>query len=476
MQNLKPEVVWNFFEEISNIPRCSGNEEETRDYLLTVGREAGLQTRADGAGNVLLSKAFEGEEPTGVLQSHMDMVCEKNSDVSHDFTSDPIRLKVEDGWVTAEGTTLGADNGIGMALALAVATGDYGLPPLDFLFTVDEERGLNGVRELDPGFVRGKRLINLDSEEFGSFTVGCAGGGTTALLVPPGRAPRGFNQAGKVSLSGLSGGHSGEDIDRGRANAVKLLGRTLEKIRDRIGLNIIEISGGDKHNAIPREASAYIAVDAPGEEYGEIVDECEEVFRDEYSSTEEGLQVEFMELSWGEVHEVMTEDPTSTIVDLIRSLPFGVIRREQRFPSLVETSTNLASIKETPEGIELLTSTRSSMSSQLEDVRDRIEIIGRRFGAEVTHGEPYPSWRPDYDSELLARAKEVFEQSQGREAEVKAIHGGLETGVIGEKVDGLDMIAMGPDIESPHSPDERVNIETVEKFWDFLLDFLESLS
>ncbi len=475
MLNLKPEAVWKFFAEISEVPRCSGNEDEIGDYLLKVGKEAGLEAKADRSGNVLLSRAQDGGEPAAVLQSHMDMVCEKNSDVGHDFTSDPLDLKIEDGWVTAKGTTLGADNGIGMALALAAATGDYDLPPLDFLFTVDEERGLVGARELDSDFVRGKRLINLDSEEFGSFTVGCAGGGTTSLRVPLNRAPRGFNQAAKISVSGLTGGHSGEDIDKGRANAVKLLGRVLEEVRDQVGLNLLEISGGDKHNAIPREASAYIAIEAPWGVYEEIVDECEDLFIDEYSDTERDLSVEFLELSWGEVHEVMTEDTTAVVVDLIRALPFGVIRRDRRSPSQVETSTNLASVEETPEGIELVTSSRSSMESQLEEVRDRVEIIARRFGAEVTQGEPYPSWRPDYESDLLAEAKEVFQDNYGREPEVKAIHGGLETGVIGEKIDGLDMIAMGPNIESPHSPDERVEVETVEKFWDFLLDFLESL-
>lgn len=475
MLNLKPKQVWGFFEEISEIPRCSGHEAEIRDYLTRVGEENDLRVKVDGTGNVLLSKGGVEEEPTAIVQTHMDMVCEKNFGVEHDFERDPIEIKLEDDWVTAQGTTLGADNGIGMALALAIATSDLKVGPMDFLFTVDEERGLVGANKLNPDLIRGDRLINLDSEEFGTFTVGCAGGGDTTIRLPVNRAPRGFNQAAKVSISGLSGGHSGEDIDKGRANAVKLLGRVLEGVRREIDLNLLEISGGDKHNAIPREAAAYIALSAPSDAYAEVVEGYQTVFQKEYSSAEDNLRVEFVELSWGEVHEVITEEPSAKIVGLLRALPFGIVRREQEEPELVETSTNLASIEETSKGVEIVSFTRSSLESQLENTRDRIELICDKFGAEVEQGETYPSWAPNYDSDLLAEATSTFKETYSQEPEVTTIHGGLETGVLGEKVEGLDMIAMGPNIESPHSPDERVEVSSVEKFWNFLVTFLESL-
>ncbi|MFB6215192.1 MAG: M20/M25/M40 family metallo-hydrolase, partial [Candidatus Bipolaricaulia bacterium] len=247
MLNLKPKDVWHHFEKISEIPRCSGNEEGIRNYILEVAAEAGLERRVDDAGNVLLEKKGR---PDVVLQAHMDMVCEKNSDVNHDFEKEPIRLKQEDGWITAEGTTLGADNGIGVAIALAVATGNWGIDSVDYLFTVDEERGLNGASDLDPEFVRAEKLINLDSEEFGVFTIGCAGGGKTTIELPVNTVSTNSRNRVRVSVQGLVGGHSGADIDKGRANAIKLLARALKSLEGS-SLQLVEISGGDKHNAIP---------------------------------------------------------------------------------------------------------------------------------------------------------------------------------------------------------------------------------
>jgi len=478
MLNLKPNEVWNYFEEISAIPRCSGHEEKIREYLLSVADRHNLSSRVDGVGNVLLSQveSWGADEPLAVLQSHMDMVCEKDSTAEHDFSKDSIELVVDDGWVTANGTTLGADNGIGMAIALALAGGEFDSGPLDFLFTVNEETGLVGASRLDPDLVRSDRLINLDSEEFGTFTVGCAGGGTTTINLQLDFSGSEAKEGDllELSVAGLTGGHSGEDIDEGRANALKLLARVLKKMKEGPGLNLVEIEGGGKHNAIPREASAVFSTSEAREGYQGIVEQYRSIFLEEYRNSEKKLDLSLVESIHSNSGNVMSEGTTCNVIDLLRSLPNGVIRYDQELSSLVETSTNLASIRQSSNSLEFLISTRSSLESQLEDVRGRIEIIEGCYRAGVDKNEPYPAWSPDFSSRLLADAKDAFECVYGREPEIKSTHGGLETGVIGKKVEGLDMIAMGPTIESPHSPDECVKIATVENFWNFLLEFLGS--
>ncbi|MCF7889693.1 beta-Ala-His dipeptidase [Candidatus Bipolaricaulota bacterium] len=472
MINIKPEIVWGHFEKISEIPRCSGNEEGVRNYILEEAEEADLETRVDEAGNVLL----EGEgSPNVVLQAHMDMVCEKNSGVDHDFQKDSIRLKEEDGWITAEGTTLGADNGIGVAIALAAATGDYGTSSLDCLFTVDEERGLNGASSLDPTFIRGDRLINLDSEEFGVFTIGCAGGGKTTIDLLIDRVPSDSRNTVKVSVRGLIGGHSGADIDKGRANAIKLLTRALDSLEGN-SLSLVEISGGDKHNAIPREASAVLLVETDYSVIKDLLEEQFSVFKAEYEETEPEMNLKVERLT-GKNKDCFSEETTRTLIDLIQALPNGVMAYDKRLESTVETSTNLASIRLEDGTARLLMSSRSSRESKLENLRkNRIEAIGETFGGEVGHNEAYPAWQPDKESQLLEDSKQVFRDMYGESPEIKVVHGGLETGIIGEKKEGIEMIAIGPDIESPHSPEERLNIGSVEKFWNFLLGLLRDLS
>jgi len=475
MLNLKPEIVWKYFEKISDIPRCSGNEEGVRRYLLEVAREHGLKSRVDDAGNVLLSGAGEDRKPKAVLQAHMDMVCEKNSSVEHDFATDPIELTREDGWLTAKGTTLGADNGIGVALALAVATGSYDFGPFDYLFTVDEERGLNGAAGLDPEFLRADKLLNLDSEEFGAFTVGCAGGGDTEIRLPLSYEEASATEAVRLSLSGLAGGHSGGDIDKGRANANKLLARLLGDLWETQNLQLVEIEGGDKHNAIPRESTALVVIAGDAERFGEQARKRFSVFQEEHEETEENMDLQINDYS-GEIDEVMTKESGRAALDLLRALPNGVMAYDQKFESTVETSTNLASVKSEDDQLNVLVSSRSSRGSKLESLRGRVEIIARAFGASVKQNQAYPAWQPDMDSELLAEARAVFEELYGRSPEVRTIHGGLETGIIGEKVSGIEMLAVGPDIVNPHSPDERVKIDSVRKFWEFLLGLLDSFA
>jgi len=472
MINLEPEEVWHHFKKISEIPRCSGNEEGVKDYILEVAEQAELESRVDGVGNVLLES---GDSPNVVLQAHMDMVCEKNSDVDHDFGKDPIRLKEENGWITAEGTTLGADNGIGVALALAVITGDYGVGSPDCLFTVDEERGLNGASNLDPDYIRGNRLINLDSEEFGVFTIGCAGGGKTTLDLPVNRGNCSGNRF-KISIQGLVGGHSGADIDKGRANAIKLMARLIKNLEG-ISPELVEIDGGDKHNAIPREAFAVVSADIDFPDFEKTLAEKFSVFKEEFEKTEPGLNLKLEKVAEKTRDGCFDEESSANLIDLISALPNGVMAYDAELESTVETSTNLASVKLEDGVARILMSSRSSRESKLENLRrNRIEVIGKRFGCRVEHNEAYPAWQPDWESDLLGKTKEVFEDLYDRSPRVKVVHGGLETGIIGEKTEGVEMIAIGPDIESPHSPEERMNIESVGEFWSFLLALLRELN
>ncbi|MFW6190653.1 MAG: beta-Ala-His dipeptidase [Candidatus Bipolaricaulota bacterium] len=475
MLKYEPKEVWRFFEEISAIPRCSGNEERIRDYVLGVGEKNGLVSEVDEAGNVLLSETYDAGGVNLVLQAHMDMVCEKNASVDHDFSSDPIELAEEDGWVTARGTTLGADNGIGVAIALALAAGDYGSGTIDYLFTVDEERGLNGARNLPADFVRGDKLINLDSEEFGSFTIGCAGGGKTEIALPVDRIENGAASVVVLNISGLSGGHSGEDIDRGRANANKLLARLLDGLREEFDFKLVEVRGGDKHNAIPREATAVLISEGEYERIEEVARERFDVFRKEFRKTEPEMNLDVGEVSHSGIDRAISEEAGGRLINLLLALPNGVMAYDRRFEDAVETSTNLASVRTTGELFKILVSSRSSRSSRLENLMRRIELIAHSYGGDVEHNEAYPAWQPDRESELLARAEETFEELTGNSPEVKVIHGGLETGIIGEKVEGLQMLAMGPTIEFPHSPDERVEIESTRKFWSFLLELIEDI-
>ena len=476
MKNLKPESVWKYFKEISEIPRCSGNEKGIRNYILQEGRQAGLKADVDETGNVLLKRqSGSSGAPPLVLQSHMDMVCEKNSDVEHDFEKDPLQLKIEDGWVTAEGTTLGADNGIGVAIALAVATGDFGLGPMDYLFTVDEERGLNGAANLDPDFLRADSLINLDSEEFGVFTIGCAGGGKTRIRLPVDLVAPDTGNLIEVAISGLTGGHSGGDIDKGRANAIKLMGRLLSPEFENSSPRLVEFRGGDKHNAIPREARAVLSLEGNFSDLKDDLAERFSVFAEEYEETEPNPRVNLSEVSEDETGRTVSPESSRAILNLIRALPNGVMCFDQRLESTVETSTNLASVELEDDFSELLMSSRSSRGSKLESLRKRIEIIGKSFGGSVEHNDAYPAWQPDRDSELLLKGKRVFHDLLEEPPEVKVTHGGLETGIIGEKVQGLEMISIGPSIESPHSPDERLDIDSVAKFWDFLRNLLVEL-
>lgn len=478
--DLEPQSVWRIFDDIRKIPRCSKHEERIRKYILSRAKNAGVDAESDETGNVMIRiRGTEGCEnaQTVILQGHMDMVCDKNKDKIHDFSKDPIKIKKKGDWITADGTTLGADNGIGLAMAIAVAE-DRSIKhgPIECLMTVDEETGMTGAMGLDPDFVNGKRLINLDTEEFGSIYTGCAGGGSSELKMDLSFEDFKGGRPIQMEITGLRGGHSGTDINLGRGNAIKLLGRVLYHISKSVDrINLVDLKGGSKHNAIPREADALMILSSKDvERVKSLIHEEIESIKEEYKGVEPEVNVKIEKAETPA--RVMTMASTRKTINLIQTLPHGVISMSSDVPGLVETSTNLAVFGLEKENIEVLMSTRSSVETSLNAVRDRIHAIGDVFGAEVREKEAYPGWKPDPNSHLLRVAKGTFKKLFGHEANVAAIHAGLETGFIGKRFGNMDMISIGPQIEHPHSPDERVQISSVAKTWEYLKAVLEILS
>jgi len=476
--NLKPESVWKYFGELCQYPRPSKKEKKVVDYVLSVIQKLGLPYEQDSFGNILVKKpATPGFENRKVicLQGHLDMVCEKNSDVQHDFDKDPIKAYVEGDWVKAKGTTLGADNGIGVAAALAVMEAkDIQHGPLEFLFTLDEETGLTGANNLKSGFVTADILLNLDSEEDGALYIGCSGGKDTEgkFTYSKENLPK-DSKAYKIKVIGLKGGHSGLDIHLGRGNAIKILSRLLWNLQSQFDVRLSKIEGGSKRNAIPREAFAHIVVNkSKADELEGFINYYNTIVKSELSSVEPDLKVEFEST---DLPDFVIDKPTQmNLLNALYALPHGVIKMSADIPGLVETSTNLATITFGNE-IVVGTSQRSSVESEKEDIVVMNRCVFLLANAEVKHGEGYPGWKPDINSEILKVMKEVYKNKYGKEPEVKAIHAGLECGIIKEKYPVMDMISFGPTIMGAHSPDERVQISTVEKFYDLLLEVLKNI-
>jgi len=471
LKGLNPELVWDRFYEISQIPRPSKNEGKILEYIKEFCKKEDLKYKQDEAGNIcVLVPATKGceDKPVVILQGHVDMVCEKNKGTEHDFDNDPIKLAYKDGWVKAEGTTLGADNGIGVAAALAIVNDKEAVHgPLEILCTVDEETGLNGAGKMDPKIISGKTLLNLDSEEDGAFYIGCSGGfGTTAKWKIPFRQIPSGNIAFDISLTGLKGGHSGLEIQTGKANALKLLARVLYALPFEYHLSRIE--GGNKRNAIPREAEATIYI-APQNtaELKNILQTLENEFRNEYK-TSDGNATLKAEPSSATVDRVFEQEFTERLVKTLIAVPHGVINYSQDLPGLVETSTNLAIIRTEGETLSIITTQRSSVESAKRYIAASVKSVFRLGGAEVATGDDYPGWKPNLDSQALKTAKGVYKRLFNAEPEIKAIHAGLECGILGDKSPGTDMISFGPTITGAHSPDEQVNVAAVEKFY-FLL-------
>jgi dipeptidase D len=437
-----------------------------------------LQTKTDKAGNVLISKpATTGYEDkkTVILQAHMDMVCEKNNDVEHNFETDSIETFIEGDWVKAKGTTLGADNGIGMAFMLsALASDDLRHPALECLFTTDEETGLTGAFALEDNFLTGKTLINLDSEDDGEIFVGCAGGiDTVATFKYKTKDTPDDYFAFTVSVSGLKGGHSGDDIDKRLANANKLLNRILWNIRNETDLLLVNIDGGNLRNAIPREASALCCVPFEDKEQVRIV----------FNHAVSDLELEFgkvenkmrFELHSEDIPKhTMTKKSTAKILNAIYACPHGIKEMSADMPGLVETSTNLASVKTIDKNkVQIVTSQRSSVESAKYDIMRQVETVFLLMGADVSHGDGYPGWKPNLNSEILKAAEESYLKLFGKKAKVRAIHAGLECGLFLKKYPYLDMISIGPTMRGVHSPDERLSIEATQNCWKWFVDILQ---
>lgn len=480
IRNLSPQHVWGYFHDLTQIPRPTGHMDAVTRYILAFGKESGLETLQDKTGNIVIRKpATPGMEhcKTVIIQGHLDMVPQKNAATVHNFETDPIDAYIDGDWVTARDTTLGADNGIGVALALAVLSDNtlkHG--PVEALFTVDEEVGMDGAFGLKPGFLKGEILINADSEEEGELFVGCAGGADLNIsfqfkediAIPEG------DVAVKLSLTGLKGGHSGVDIHLGRANANKLMFRFLkETVRD-YGARLSSIDGGSLRNAIPREAVAIITI--PGdnvEALWELVADYQDMFRTEYQGIEESVLfvAEPAELPASLIPEEIQDD----LINAIEGCQNGVISMLADFPGTVETSTNLASVKKSDQLIEIKILTRSSSESRKEQICSSLESVFALAGAKVEYGSSYGGWQPNIKSEILGVMQRVYEQKFGRTPNVKVMHAGLECGIIQTVYPDMDMISFGPDLQYPHSPDERVSISSVQKVWTFLTETLAAM-
>lgn len=478
IKNLEPKIFWEIFDAITKVPRPSKKEGKIREWLVNFAKENGLACKVDETGNVLVScPATPGREDreTLVMQAHMDMVCEKNSDIKHDFENDPLETYIDGDWVTANGTTLGADDGAGMALSLAAMLDkSYEHGPLEFLCTYDEETGMTGANLLSEGFMNGKLLLNLDSDLENQIFIGCAGGKDTVATwkyaaVP---APQSLYYA-KVKVGGLLGGHSGGDIHLGRANANKILARFLVSLND---IEVAEIHGGNLRNAIAREAYAVIGM--PMEQKDATVAALNQfvaMVEAEVAGVEPGFKM-----------TIETVDKPATVIEagvvdyLLKGLiacPHGVIGMSHSMPGLVETSTNLASVKMNPEAgeIRVETSQRSSVESQKNMIAQMVKTVFEMAGAEVKQGQGYPGWAPNPNSRMVKLTEAAYRKVFGSEPETTAIHAGLETGLFLTKYPWLDMVSVGPTMQAIHSPEERLSISSVAKFWPYVKEIISSI-
>jgi dipeptidase D len=478
VSDFEPKPLWRHFDEILTIPRGSGEEQKMRAFVLGVAERLGLEHRVDATGNVVVKKpgtAGKENAPGTILQAHLDMVNEKNSDVEFDFATDAIRPRRDGEYLTADGTSLGSDNGVGVAAMLAIMeASDVVHGPLEFLFTIDEETGLTGAMGLDSTLISARQLINLDSEEEGTLTVGCAGGADTDLTLGLDSIQVPANStAHTVRLFGLNGGHSGIDIHLQRGNAVQLLARMLLAVKQPGFISRIE--GGNKHNAIPREAHATVVIPegAAGDFFAQLVALFEDV-KAEFAVQEPGIA-----MSVGEADvpaTVWNADASARVLRLLVALPHGVMVMSNDIPGLVETSTNLAAVKSDDGTLGVLMSSRSSVASALDWIRSRIAAVAALAGAGVNQHDGYPGWKPDLGSKLLGVVRSVHARVLGFEPKVAAMHAGLECGIIGEMVPGMDMISIGPQIEFPHSPNERVKVDSVGRFYKLLTETLKELA
>jgi dipeptidase D len=478
MENLEPEPLWRHFEALSAIPRASEKEAAARNYVLAQAARLGLESTRDGVGNLVIRKpARPGREGAAiaVLQGHLDMVCEKNEGTQHNFDTDPIRLVRDGDWLKADGTTLGADNGVGVAAALAVMEStDVAHGPLEFLFTIDEESGLTGAAQFPGGLLRARYFLNLDGEEEGTLCIGCAGGLNTVARRKVTRRAAASGEAWRIKVSGLQGGHSGIDINKGRGNAVRILGRVLGTLMGNMPVAIAAINGGSKRNAIPREASAIVVIEAARvEDVKEVVGAVEAAVRMDLGAFDAGLCITLERAARPE--QVWADADAVEVAGLLASQHHGVLAMSPDVAGLVQTSTNLAIVSTTDDEVMIETSQRSPIKSSKEAAALMVSTIFQMAHFKVEHSGGYPGWKPEPASDIVKLCKDVHREILGTVPELVAMHAGLECGVIGEKYPGMQLISFGPHIVDVHSPSERLKISSVGPFWAFLTGLLEKL-
>ncbi len=480
LDKLQPASVWNIFEKMSDIPRGSGNETDVQDMFKAWADKRNLAWKQDEVGNLLVTipgtPGLEKAAPV-LIQGHVDMVCEKNAATKHDFEKDPLKLKVNGDWVSAEGTTLGADNGIGVAMGLALAD-EKGLAhgPVEVLLTVDEERGLTGAAGVQAGFFSARKMINLDSEQDDAIFIGCAGGRDTQFTLKnkTARAPK--DSAGrKVTVFGLKGGHSGLDIHQHRGNAIKILTRALQAAAAQMDVRIVEINGGSMRNAIPREAEAKVVIDKKlGRQFKQTVDAClKRIQAEELAGTDDGFT---WKVSAVQAPRSFSLASSRTTLGLLSAIPNGVTSMSLDIAGLVESSTNLGVVKTQGSKVGVVCCSRSSVMPALDELVVQHRMIGELAGAEVVQPEGYPGWKPNLKSPILAVTRAKYKQAFGTDAELLAIHAGLECGLLTEKYPDLDIVSFGPNIHGAHSPDEKVQISSVQKIWKLFAATVKEVS
>ena len=480
LKNLEPKAVFKYFEELSQIPRCSGNEKAVSDYLVEFSKERNLEVIQDDALNIIIKKpGTKGYEnaPKVILQGHMDMVCEKNKNTVHDFDKDPIKLRVIDDMIWATDTTLGADNGIAVAYCLAILdSNDIPHPPLEVLVTTEEETGMGGVSNLDPKNLSGKILINIDSEEEGTLLVSCAGGLRNKVIIPVKREKVPSNLLSySIKIRGLKGGHSGMEINKGRGNANKLMGRVLHSLNKDLDLKLVKVNGGAKMNAIPREADAMVLIGSHHKEDIEnTINELNRMFKKELQSQDSGVNIE-VEYIDENVDKAFTKETMNKVISALMLIPNGVQTMSMNIEGLVESSTNIGVLTTTDDSVLLESAIRSSVRSLKYEIVDRIETMAKVLDAKSKNEAEYPEWEYKADSYIRDVFVKVHKDMYDKEPEVTAIHAGLECGFFGEKLGDLDMISFGPFMYDVHTPDEHLNIPSTVRSWEYLLNVLKEI-
>ena len=479
LQSLEPKKVFEYFEAISNIPRGSGNEKGISDYLLNFGKSLGLESIQDKALNVIIKKpGTKGYEnaPTVIIQGHMDMVCEKNNGVEHDFEKDPLKLRIVDDYIYATDTTLGADNGIAVAYAMAIlASNDIPHPPIEVLITTDEETGMSGAMAINKEHIDGKILINLDNEEEGYLLVSCAGGIRSTATLNIEKQDIKDKKLIKINISGLKGGHSGMDIIKERGNSNKILGRVLKGLSKEVGFNIVKLNGGSKNNAIPREAEAVITINSSDEKTViDVIRNWNDIIGNELRTQDSGLKIEALSIDDKEEKE-FTDESTKKVVDLLYIYPNGINSKSVEIDGLVESSTNLGVLTTSDTAVEFDSAIRSSVPSLKEEIVLRSKTIVELFGGEFTTTADYPGWEYNPDSKIREICQKVHKDLYGNEAKIVAIHAGVECGLFNEKLGDLDMISFGPNLYDVHTPDEHMSISSVRNCYEYLKAILKEI-